>query len=292
MSRLGEGAVVDGFVIGPRLHSGAMADLYRVSCAGGRAGFPLLMKVPRQERAMDAGPGGLAAEQRILQALQGPHVPRFVAAGDRQRQPWLVMEFVHGHTLQQLLTEAADAGARPADATIARWGQAMALAVDSLHRQEAVHRALKPANVMLRPNGDCVLLDFGRGWHAGLTELPGADTGAAPAATPWSAPEQAAGARGDAHSDLFALGVMLYELATGRLPFEVPAPDAAAWQAPQPPRALNPQLPSWLEDLILQCLEPEPQRRPPSAAQLAAGLQQPEQIGAGARAGQPACAPA
>src|SRR6478736_1429051 len=116
MTRLQEGEVVDGFVIGARVHAGAMAELYRVQYAGDRPdpGFPMVMKVPR----MGGGEGaenlvGFEVEQQILQVLDGPHVPRFVAAGDLARLPFLVMEYVEGRTLQSLLDEAQAAHARP-----------------------------------------------------------------------------------------------------------------------------------------------------------------------------------
>ena len=162
--RLQEGAVIDGFVVGPRLHAGAMAEIYRVRYDGGRPdpGFPMAMKLPR----MGGGEGaenlvGFEVEHQMLQALEGPHVPRFVAAGDLGRLPFLVMEYVEGRTLDDLLAEAARTRRRPAPEDIARWGRALALAVHSLHRQNAVHQDLKPANVLLRPDGSCVLVDFG-----------------------------------------------------------------------------------------------------------------------------------
>jgi serine/threonine protein kinase len=290
MTRLQEGSVIDGFVIGARVHAGAMAELYRVRYDGDRPdpGFPMIMKVPR----MGAGEGaenlvGFEVEHQMLQVLDGPHVPRFVAAGDLGRLPFLVMEYVDGRTLQDLLDEAAAARRRPAPQDIARWGRSVALAAHSLHRQNAVHLDLKPANVILRPGGDCVLVDFGLSWHAHYPDLLAAEMRPAIGSPAWMAPEQVVGVRGDPRSDLFAIGVMLYELATGELPFGAPATAGGLrqrlWMDPAPPRALNPELPPWLQEVILHCLEPEAARRPASAAHLAFDLGHPDQVQAGER---------
>ena len=288
--RLAPGAVVDGFVVEERVHAGAMAELYRVHYDGGRAdpGFPMVMKVPR----MGGGEGaenlvGFEVEYQMLQVLEGPHVPRFVAAGDLARLPFLVMEYVQGRTLQQELDDAAAQRTRPAPERIAAWGRAIALAAHSLHRQNAVHLDLKPANVLLRPDGHCVLIDFGLSWHAHYPDLLAAEMRPAIGSPAWIAPEQVVGVRGDPRSDIFAIGVMLYELATGELPFGAPATGGGMrqrlWMDPTPPRALNPQLPPWLQEVILHCLEPEAAQRPPSAAHLAFDLAHPEQVAVGER---------
>jgi nucleotide-binding universal stress UspA family protein len=290
MTRLATGAVVDGFAVGPRLHSGAMADLYRVHYDGGRAdpGFPMIMKVPRT----GGGEGaenlvGFEVEQQMLQVLEGPHVPRLVATGDLARLPYLVMEYVPGRTLQDLLDEAAAARRRPPAEEIARWGRAVAIAAHSLHRQNAVHLDLKPANVVLRPDGTCVLVDFGLSWHAHYPDLLAAEMRPAIGSPAWMAPEQVVGVRGDPRSDVFAIGAILYELATGALPFGAPGTRGGLrqrlWMDPVPPRVLHPEVPAWLQEVILHCLEPEAAHRPPTAAHLAFDLGHPAQVQVGAR---------
>ena len=295
MTRLQTGTEVDGFAVGERLHAGGMADLYRVHYVGGRAdpGFPMAMKVPR----MGGGEGpenlvGFEVEHQLLQAVHGPHLPRFVAAGDMARLPWLVMEYVEGRTLQQHLDAATAAGTRPSVDEIARWGRAIALAAHSLHQQDAVHLDLKPANVIFRADGSCVLLDFGLSWHAHYPDLLAEESRRAIGSPPWIAPEQVVGVRGDPRSDIFAIGVMLYELTTGELPFGEPQTEGGLrqrlWMDPVPPRALRPDLPGWLQEVILRCLEPEAARRHPSAAHLAFDLGHPEQVTVGPRGERPA----
>ncbi|MDT0138779.1 bifunctional serine/threonine-protein kinase/universal stress protein [Acidovorax sp. PRC11] len=281
MQLLSPGAVVDGFVVRECLHAGGMAHIYRVACtdAARDPGFPLVMKVPR----MTAGDGaenivGFEVELQILPALQGPHAPRFVAAGDLARLPYLAMEYVEGDTLQHRL----DAGGRPGADEIARLGAAMALAAHSLHQQNVCHLDLKPANVLLRPDGRAVLLDFGLSFHAHYPDLLAEEMREAVGSPAWIAPEQVVGVRGDLRSDVFAIGVMLYELATGELPFGAPATRGGLrqrlWMTPRPPRQHRPDTPPWLQEVILRCLEPEAAQRYPSAAQLAFDLANPQQV--------------
>jgi len=285
MKLLEPGAQLDGFTIEECVHSGGMAHIYRVHYTQGETdgasdpGFPLAMKVPR----MTAGDGAenivsFEVEHRIMQVLSGPHVPRFVAAGDLENVPYLVMEYVHGHTLQHRLDEPE----RPSVAELARLGAAVALAGHSLHQQNTVHLDLKPANVLIQRDGNAVLLDFGLSCNALYPDLLAEQLRKAVGSPAWIAPEQVVGVRGDPRSDIFAIGVMLYQLATGELPFGAPQTEGGLrqrlWMDPPPPRKLQPQLPEWLQEVILRCLEPEAAKRYPSAAHLAFDLRHPEQV--------------
>jgi eukaryotic-like serine/threonine-protein kinase len=284
------GTEIDGFLLGECVHAGGMAHVYRVrySRSAHDPGFPMAMKVPR----MSSGDGAetivsFEVEHQLLQVLTGPHVPRLVAAGDLARLPYIVMEFIDGRPLQDWLERASEAGKRTAPHEIARLGAAMAVAAHSLHEQEAVHLDLKPGNVMIRPDGSAVLLDFGLSWHGHYPDLLAEEMRVAIGSPPWIAPEQVVGVRGDPRSDVFAIGVMLYELATGELPFGDPRTKGGLrqrlWMDPAPPRVLEPATPSWLQEIILRCLEPEAEERYASAAHLAFDLAHPEQVQVGAR---------
>ena len=284
MKRLTSGTELDGFRIGACLHAGGMAHIYEVTYADMRpAPFEMVMKVPR----MTAGDGaenivGFEVEHQILQALQGKHVPRFVAAGDLVNMPYLVMAHVPGQTLQQLLDNHTRDGARASVAEIARLGAAVARAAHSLHQQNVCHLDIKPANVLLHADGHAVLLDFGLSCHAHYPDLLAEELRKAVGSPAWIAPEQVVGVRGDPRSDIFAMGVMLYELATGELPFGNPQTDGGMrqrlWMDPTPPRCLRADLPEWLQEVVLRCLEPEASKRYPSAAHLAFDLEHPEQV--------------
>ena len=281
MKLLEPGATLDGFTIEECIHSGGMAHIYRVVYADGRPGpgFAMAMKIPR----MTAGDGAenivsFEVECQIMQVLQGNHTPRFVAAGDLQRTPYLVMEYVHGHTLQHWLD-----GPQPvAVDTITQLGTATARAAHALHQQNTVHLDLKPANVLLRDDGSAVLLDFGLSCHAHYPDLLAEQLRKAVGSPGWIAPEQVVGVRGDPRSDVFAIGVMLYQLCTGELPFGAPQTAAGLrqrlWVDPTPPRKLRADIPAWLQEVVLRCLEPEAAKRYPSAAHLAFDLMHPTQV--------------
>ena len=283
MKSLVPNTVIDGFKLGEMRHKGGMALIYDVSYADGRAApFPMVMKVPR----MTAGDGAetivsFEVEHQMMQALDGPHVPHLVAAGDLSVLPYLVMEYVPGRTLDHWLDQV-NQGVLLAPETLAQLGAPVAHAAHSLHEQNAVHLDLKPANVIIKGDGTAVLLDFGLSFHAHYPDLLAEETRHAVGSPAYMSPEQVVGVRGDPRSDVFAIGVMLYELATGELPFGAPTSRGGLrqrlWMDPQPPRARRPDLPEWLQEIILRCLEPAAAERYPSAAHLAFDLTHPDQV--------------
>lgn len=269
-----------------------MAHVYQVRYTDERhAPFDMVMKVPR----MTAGDGaenivGFEVEHQILQVLQGKHVPRFVAAGDLVSLPYLVMEHVPGHTLQQVLDENTRQRTQASPLKIAQTGAAIARAAHSLHQQNTCHLDLKPANVLLHPEGHAVLLDFGLSCHAHYPDLLAEELRKAVGSPAWIAPEQVVGVRGDPRSDIFAIGVMLYELATGELPFGNPVTQGGMrqrlWMDPAPPRSVRSDVPEWLQEIVMRCLAPEADTRYPSAAHLAFDLEHPDQVKVTARGQQ------
>jgi nucleotide-binding universal stress UspA family protein len=276
------GTEIDGYRIGERLHAGTLSEIYRVSRTG--SDFPLLMKLPRSAPG-DAGEGlvNFETEAMILPALSGPHVPRFVAAGDLAKIPYLVIEWIEGGSLERMVERAPLAAAE-----VARIGAALADALHDLHLQDTIYLDLKPANAILRPNGAVVLIDFGLAHHTHFPDLIAEEERLAAGSAPYISPEQVLGERGDPRSDLFALGVVLYELATGKLPFGVPATRAGLrdriWRDPVPPSARSDDVPPWLQEIVLRCLEPRAENRYQSAAHVAFDLRHPEQVPLTARA--------
>ena len=271
------GMVLDGFRLEERLHQGGMAHLWAVTRVEPKAGedFPLIMKVPRIKGGEDpATIVGYEVEQMLMPALTGQHVPQFVARGDWTRQAYIVMERIEGESLRPRL----DIAPLPPD-EVADIGARVAVALHALHRQHVIHLDVKPSNIMFRADGTVVLVDYGLSHHERLPDLLEEEFELPMGTGPYMSPEQVQFIRDDPRSDLFALGVMLYHLATGERPFG--APDSVRglrrrlYIDPIPPRAHNANVPPWLQEIILRCLEVDPDKRHPSAAQLALDLRNP-----------------
>lgn len=273
------GSVIEGFRIEQRLHRGGMATVWAVCRVdAGAQDMPLVMKVPHTRHGEDpTAVVGYEVERLILPLLQGIHVPRYVASGDFLRQPFIVMERIAGSSLKPRLgqaplplTEVADIGAR------------VATALEDLHRQQLVHLDVKPSNIMIRSGGEVVMIDFGLSRHAQRPDLLDEQFRLPLGTGPYMSPEQVQFVRDDPRSDLFALGVMLYHLATGKRPFGAPETVRGLrrrlFTPPTPPRMLRADLPPWLQEIILRCLEVDPKLRHSSAAELAFDLSHGDQV--------------
>jgi len=268
--------IVDGFRLEERVHRGGMAALWRVSRAG--TTMPMLMKVPIIAEGSD--PEAIVSfemEQMILPRLSGSHVPKFVAAGDFSVRPYIVMERIPGSTLLQRLPDLPLPYAE-----VAGLGLKIAGALDDLHRQHVIHLDVKPSNIMFRPTGEAVLVDFGLSRHDRLPDLMQEEFRVPIGTAPYMSPEQLLAVRSDPRSDLFALGALMYFFTTGVRPFgrreTIRAMRARLWRDPVPPRRLRPDYPPWLQEIVLRCLEIEPAWRYPTAAQLAFDLSHPDQV--------------
>jgi len=281
---LAVGQVVDQFRVEEHLYQGGMAQVWRVTRLDRPDDpMPLVMKVPRIMGGEDpASIVGFEVEQMIMPLLKGPHVPAFVARGDFTRSPYIVMERIEGVSLRPRLDDVP----LPIDEVV-DIGIRVATALHELHRQHLVHLDVKPSNIMFRRHADgslaeAVLVDFGLSRHDQLPDLLDEEFTLPLGTGPYMSPEQVQFVRNEPRSDLFALGVMLYHLLTGERPFGHPTSVSGLrrrlYEEPEPPRALRPECPPWLQELILRCLEVRADRRHPSAAQLALDLQHPQQV--------------
>jgi eukaryotic-like serine/threonine-protein kinase len=244
-------------------------------------------------RAFTADPTALERFQREARAASALNHPRICTVhdvGDHEGRPFFVMEFLDGQSLKQRIAgkpvpvpELVDLGIQICDA------------LEAAHAKGIVHRDIKPANIMIAPNGQIKVLDFG------LAKL-GAEPRATPVAAPpaeidktvtgltltrpgslmgtlaYLSPEQARGEEVDARTDIFSLGVVLYQMATGRPTFDGKTSGdiigAILYRTPVKPSALNPAIPGGVERIILKALEKERGSRYQSASEMLADLAQ------------------
>jgi serine/threonine protein kinase len=208
-------------------------------------------------------------EARLAARLSHPNVVQVYDTAQEGERPFIVMEYVEGETLAERLARGP---LPPGDAI--RLASHLCAALEHAHRAGLVHRDVKPQNVLLRADGTAKLADFGIARAAGETRLTQA--GALLGTAAYLAPEQVAGADATPASDLYSLGVVLYESLTGRMPHEVDSLADLGRQRREEPvtplRDLVPEVPVPVEDAVMRCLAVNPEYRPASAAALAAEL--------------------
>ncbi len=216
-------------------------------------------------------------EFEAMTRLNHPCIVRVFRYGFHGRNPWLTMELLDGTPLQHRMKAVGAPGEPRRTAEGVRVGQNLASALSYLHDRGLIHRDLKSANVVILPDGRVKLIDFGTAHLVDPLERITREGDFIGTFT-YAAPEQIVGGRVDARSDLYALGVLLYRLVTGRRPFRSDDPKLVAqMHLTDPPRPLRdyvPDLPPQLEKLILELMAKEPGQRPQTAGEVARRLDQ------------------
>lgn len=216
-------------------------------------------------------------EARSVARLRHPNIVQMYDFDSDGDVSYMVMEFLEGPSLKNKLNELEAQGQWPTLKETARIVRDVGQALDYAHQRGMIHRDVKPANIMLTKDGGAILTDFG------IVKMLSATTqltasGAMIGTPAYMAPEQSMGDAGDERADIYSLGIVLYQLATGRLPYEADTPMAVVLKhlnAPLPiPSTLNPELPEGVERVILKALAKDPNDRYQSVREMLEHLDQ------------------
>lgn len=265
------GVVINGYEILSLIGIGGMARVYlaRQQSMNRQVALKVL---PKQFATDDTYLQRFHREVTIVSQLEHAHIVPVYDYGEYDGQPFIIMRYMAGGSADDRLAHG------PLDLdTIVNLMTQIAPALDHAHAKGVLHRDMKPSNVLLDETGSAFLSDFG---IARLNEAKGATiTTQGVVGTPsYMSPEQAQGKEMDGRSDVYSLGIMIFELATGRRPFEADTPYSIAVMQvttpPPSPRLFNPSLPQSVERVILRALRKEPRERPARAVELADDLRQ------------------
>ncbi|MGW0230013.1 Stk1 family PASTA domain-containing Ser/Thr kinase [Actinopolymorpha singaporensis] len=259
------------YELGEVLGHGGMAEV-RIG-VDRRLGRTVAVKTLRPDLATD--PVFQARFRREAQSAAALNQPTIVAVYDTGEEkvdgisvPYIVMEYVEGRTLRDVLRE----GRRILPERALEITADVLEALEYSHRAGIVHRDIKPGNVMLTPNGDVKVMDFGIARAVADASATMTQTAAVIGTAQYLSPEQARGESVDARSDIYSTGCLLYELLTGRPPFVGDSPVSVAYQhvreEPRPPSMLDPEVPPIADAITIKALQKKPHDRYQSAAEM------------------------
>ena len=266
------------FEITGLLSQGGMATVFRARDL--RADVPVAVKVPLMK--YESSPTFFRQFQReesIAAGLDHPAVIRVVKLDERERgRPYIVTELLEGQTLDRLIAARTAIDLAIAVGLVCRLCEALAY----IHSQGVVHRDLKPGNIMCCADGTLRIFDFGLAITPTQKKVAPPGLAGDLGTLVYMAPEQVRGRRGDARVDVYALGSILYELATGKRPFPMEDQEEAAMARvtgdPAAPRQINPEIAPELEEIILRAVARDPDLRYPSCQALQHDLERPSEV--------------
>jgi eukaryotic-like serine/threonine-protein kinase len=278
------------------IESGSLIDSYRVESPVARSGMASIfratdvrdnrvvaLKIPHPD--MEADPilfDRFQREAAIGERLNHPMVMR-VYGGEKRSRIYMVMEWCEGRLLREILSH----GPISHDRAI-RIAVRVLDALEYIHEQGIVHRDLKPENIMVDAKDNVKLIDFGIAGDSGARRLTYANFTATLGTADYISPEQVKGKRGDGRSDIYSMGVILYEMLTGRLPFSGSSPmeimNDRLLNHPLPPTIVDPTISPQLQEVLYRALERDPQNRYARAREFAHDLQHLDQVGIEERA--------
>jgi eukaryotic-like serine/threonine-protein kinase len=282
MTQLEPGDTLDHYRIDAVVAKSGMSVLYRATNLDD--GLQVAVKVPHPE--MQSDPvlfERFRREEEIGQTLEHPGIVK-TYNGEGRSRVYMVLEWVAGRLLRAILNQEK---ALPIERAV-KIAAGICDALDYMHKRGVVHRDLKPENVMVDENDNIKLIDFGIAMKEDARRLTFVNLSSTLGTPDYISPEQVKGQRGDQRSDIYALGIMLYEMLTGRVPFVEPNPLAAMNERllhdPPPPRELNREISPELEEILYRALERDPRHRYSTAHEMMWDLEHPDQVGVEDRA--------
>ena len=268
---LAAGEKLDRYTIVEAIGHGAFSDVYLATDADGAQ---VVLKCPHEGIIGDVATfDRFRREMEIARRLDHPGIQHSLDPGGDRTRPYLVMQYVEGETLREYLGRRGRLPIAEAVALV----DGLAAAMGYAHGKGVTHRDLKPENVLVTPDGRPVVTDFGIALIAGARRLTWRWLTSQIGTPDYMAPEQIQGERGDARTDVYALGVILFELLVGRVPWEGDNPLSVMNQAVTRPAPslldLDPSIPPPLDAIVRKCIRKDPAERYPDAAALAADLE-------------------
>ena len=277
MTSLHAGDKLDHYLIEAVVARSGMASIFRATDE--KTGNTVAIKIPHPE--MEADPvfyDRFKREQDIGEKLDHPGVMKVFPNRDHT-EFYMAMEWVNGRLLRQILNEQRKL---PPERAL-KIALQIASALEYIHGHGVVHRDLKPENIMVDANDQIKLIDFGIAASVGARRLTFAKFTPTMGTPDYISPEQVKGKRGDARSDIYALGVMLYEMLTGKVPFTGPNAftimNDRLLNNPVPPREIDSTISPQVQEIIYRALERDPANRYLNAHQFAWDLEHPDQVG-------------
>ena len=269
-TELETGAKLDQFTIVKAIGHGAFSDVFLAEDPDGRQ---VVLKCPHESIMGDVSTfDRFRRELEISRHLQHPGIQRPIDFTSDRSRPYMGMEYIDGETLRAMLSREKKLSVEKA----VDFGRQLASAMAYAHSQGVVHRDLKPENVLVTSDGKLVVTDFGVAFMAGARRLTWRWFSTALGTPDYMSPEQIQGKRGDARTDVYAIGVMLYEMLAGRVPWEGDNALSVMSQhinAPVPPlHELNSAVPPPIDGIVRKCLRKDPNERYEDASSLRSDL--------------------
>jgi serine/threonine protein kinase len=276
MTVLETGDTLDHYRLDATVAHSGMSTLFRATDL--TTGRQVALKVPHAE--MESDPILLERfrrEQAIGQELDHPGVVK-TYDGEQRSRTYMVIEWVDGRLLRSILNET---GKLPIERAV-NFTLQICDALDAMHKHGVVHRDLKPENIMVDDEDHIKVIDFGIAMKEDARRITHVGMSPALGTPDYISPEQVKGQRGDQRSDIYALGIMFYEMLTGEVPFSGPNPLAVMNERilhdPKPARRVRPEISGELQEILDRALERDPRRRYATAADMAWELEHQEQV--------------